>query len=243
MNLGAQRFALYCGIAFPFIFFVFWGLIGGFMLPLPSPGDTAEQIRSYYTENANFVRLGLFVTIGAGALQVPFYALISVHLKRIEGDYPVLSNAQLILGGITAILVIVPMFFFVSLSYRPEVHAADTMLFFQDFSWLFFIGAYSVPVMQSIVIGVAVINDRREKPILPRWYAYYNFWTAILFLPGGLVIFFKDGPFAWNGVLAFWIPAVFFGGFFIITFVVMRTAIKDLEASAITEGADVATAA
>ena len=59
MNIGAQRFALYCGIAFPFIFFVFWGLIGGFMLPLPSPGDTAEQIRSYYTENANFVRLGI----------------------------------------------------------------------------------------------------------------------------------------------------------------------------------------
>ena len=33
---------------------------------------------------------------------------------------------------------------------------------------------------------------------------------------GGLVVLFKDGVFAWNGLLAFWMVAVFFGLWFLI---------------------------
>ncbi|WP_445187309.1 hypothetical protein ACTXG6_09070 [Pseudonocardia sp. Cha107L01] len=41
----------------------------------------------------------------------------------------------------------------------------------------------------------------------PRWTAYFNVWAAVLFLPGGLAYFFRTGPFAWNGVFAFWVAA------------------------------------
>jgi hypothetical protein len=30
-----------------------------------------------------------------------------------------------------------------------------------------------------------------------------NVAIALLFAPGGLITFFKSGPFAWNGLLAF----------------------------------------
>ncbi len=46
--------------------------------------------------------------------------------------------------------------------------------------------------------------------MLPRWLGYLNLWVAMLIIPAGLVLFFKHGPFAWNGVVGLYIPLVAF---------------------------------
>jgi hypothetical protein len=57
--------------------------------------------------------------------------------------------------------------------------------------------------------------------------------TFLLFLPDQLLFFFKTGPFAWNGVLGFWVPLSVFCGWFISIFVVMRrTLIAEIPATA-----------
>lgn len=56
--------------------------------------------------------------------------------------------------------------------------------------------------------------------MFPRWLGYLNFWCAFLFMPGGLVVFFKDGPFAWNGIIAWWLLLVAFG-VWVVSMVVM----------------------
>ncbi|WP_433566617.1 hypothetical protein ACQP1O_16285 [Nocardia sp. CA-151230] len=35
-------------------------------------------------------------------------------------------------------------------------------------------------------------------------------WAATLITPAGLVLFFKDGPFAWNGIVGIYIPLAAF---------------------------------
>ncbi|MGD9663540.1 MAG: hypothetical protein AB7U63_20045, partial [Porticoccaceae bacterium] len=39
---------------------------------------------------------------------------------------------------------------------------------------------------------------------------FYNIAVTTLFLPVGLIFFFKAGPFAWNGMIGFWIPLLDF---------------------------------
>lgn len=45
----------------------------------------------------------------------------------------------------------------------------------------------------------------------PRWLGYANVFIALSFVPDLLLGFFTSGPFACQGLLAFWIPAVTYG--------------------------------
>ncbi len=76
-------------------------------------------------------------------------------------------------------------------------------------------------------MGHAIMSVQHEQPIFPRWVGYFNIWVAVLFIPGGLLTFFKTGPVAWNGLLAFWMPVVVFFAWYIVMFFVLRTVIRD----------------
>ena len=49
-------------------------------------------------------------------------------------------------------------------------------------------------------------------PVYPRWYAYLNFFSEVMgVFPAGLVVLFKEGPLAWNGIIVWGIGvAIFF---------------------------------
>ena len=68
--------------------------------------------------------------------------------------------------------------------------------------------------IQCLAIGFAIFAAYTR--IWPRWLGYFNIWCGFIFAAGGLVVLFKDGVFAWNGLLAFWMVAVFFGLWFLI---------------------------
>ena len=42
-------------------------------------------------------------------------------------------------------------------------------------------------------------------------FMYGNLWVAFLGAGGCLSVFFKNGPFSWNGIVGWWIPTVVFG--------------------------------
>src|SRR5262249_36781953 len=79
-----------------------------------------------------------------------------------------------------------------------------------DLFWLLFIGLAGPVIFQFAIIAIAVFIDTGDKPTFPRWLGYLNAWCALLSLPGPLIVLFHDGPLAWNGVVAFWIPLVAF---------------------------------
>jgi hypothetical protein len=46
--------------------------------------------------------------------------------------------------------------------------------------------------------------------VFPRWFGFLSIWCGLLYTPGALTFFFKTGPFAWNGLLTFYIAATAF---------------------------------
>jgi hypothetical protein len=225
MDKSGQRFALYCGLAFPFVFFL--GFIVAGLFPLLSPHASIEHVRHYYDSKQTRLRIGCFIMVASAALQAPLAGLIGVHMRRIEGRHSVLSYTQMLLGGVAVLAVLIPVMDFVNVAFRPGERDPQTLLFFSDQAWLIFVGMWSAASMQSVCIGLAVLRDRRASPIIPRAYGYFNLWVATLFVPGGLIYFFKSGPFAWNGVFAFWLPASVFGGWFIVTYLVLRKVVAE----------------
>ena len=77
-------------------------------------------------------------------------------------------------------------------------------------------------IIQNIALGLCILSDKQAEPIFPRWVGYYNLWVAVLFVPGGLLTFFKTGPFAWDGLFVWWVPfAVFFSWYIAMPFILM----------------------
>src|SRR5262245_17876517 len=220
LDKGTARFAVYCCLAFPLVFFA--GMIIAGLFPLPSPNMSLEDVRDFYGDDPTRMRLGLFIMVASAPLQAPIFGLIAVHMKRIEGPQSPLTYTQILLAAVAILAVLIPVMMMINLAYRPDQRDLQTMQFFQDQAWLIFVGMWSAASMQSLVIGIAVLRDRRAEPILPRWYGYFNLWVATLFIPGGLIYFFKSGAFAWNGAFAFWLPATVFGTWFMVSGLLFR---------------------
>jgi hypothetical protein len=222
MDLRGQQFCLYGGLVFIVVFFLGWGIIAGFMTPLPTPRDNAQEVIAFFSGDQTRIRLGVLLVLFVAPLQAFFAALITLHLKRIGDKVTPLANAQMMMGGISVLLVTFPCFMWEVLAFRA-VRDPDTVRLLNDFAWLSFIGAFAPAMFQSLAIGVAILMDDDEA-VFPRWLAYLNFWIAFAFIPGGIVFFAMSGPFAWNGLLAFWVPAFVFGIWFVAMFVMVRRA-------------------
>lgn len=209
-----SRAATYCGLLFIVGFFVGWGLVAGF-IPPPSPLKPADDVVAYFIDNQYRIILGCIITMGCVMFVAPFTAALVHQLRRIEGSTRILANVQMMAGAATISVATVSCLIFLVAAYRPQRDPQVTQML-SDFGFTTFIGPFAPGFVQCLVIAVAVFSDRRAQTIYPRWVGYFNLWVAVGFLPGPVLFFFLSGPFAWNGIAAFWIPAVAFGSWFLV---------------------------
>lgn len=224
MNKNAQLLATWTGPVTIVLFGLSFWPFAGFLPPLPAT-LTAGEVSAYYQQHANGIRLGMILMMFAGSLNCVFVAAISTQLRRIERDNPLWTYAQLATGCAGSVTIIVGAMLMTAVAFRPDRGLELTYLLF-DVAWLWIVMPGTPAVLQNLCIGIAILSDKSASPVFPRWLGFFNIWTGLLFMPGALVTFFKTGPFAWDGLLAFWLPAVLFGPWFIIMFIMMRKAIR-----------------
>jgi hypothetical protein len=188
------------GVAFLFIV--------GFVPP-PSPALSAQQIGDVFATNRTGIRIGVLVAMFASALLLPFLTAVSSEIKRIEGRLGLLAPIQfggaIILGMAFQIICLA----WLTASYRPEISPEITRAF-NDYTWFVWSTLIPTGMIQFICMAVAGFMDIRERPTWPRWAAYLNLWVAFAYAGGVLAVFVKTGPFAWNGVVGYWIPVILF---------------------------------
>ena len=183
------------------------------LLPPMSPSLTAQQVAAFWSTDTGLKRCGLVVMLAGAGLQVPFGALVAIRIKQMEGRYPVLAYIQLVGTALSVVAIIMPTFAFAAASFRPERDPQITQAL-NDLGWLPFVMNWPAATIQCLAIGFAVFGA--ERSVWPRWFGYWNVWCSFILAAGGLVVLFKDGVFAWNGLLAFWLAAAFFGTWFLM---------------------------
>ena len=193
------------------------------LIPPPHPNDSAREIADLFSDNATQIRVGLAVGIVAMALIAPFGIGVASLLRGSERGTPVLTYLQIASVAIGTSVAVIMCLVWGTASFRPDELAPDTTRMLNDLAWFFFLFSFAPFSIWLIAVGLAIIWDEREAAPFPRWAAYLNFWLALLFVPAVLMIFFKSGAFAYNGLIAFWVPTLaFFGWVMVMTVLGLR---------------------
>jgi hypothetical protein len=199
-----------------------FGVVAGF-LPPPAPSLSADELARYFTDNRTSIQVGVIMAmVGTGFLG-PWLGALTVQLKRIEGAHSPFTWTNLGMSSILMVAAFSPLFYIQVVEFRPDHTPAEIRLL-SDMTWLPFVGFTGPALVQWTCIGLAILHDKREHPILPRWAAYLNFWLMLLTIPAFALYFFKTGPLAWNGIFCFWIPLAAFCGWMIAMTYFMVTA-------------------
>jgi hypothetical protein len=230
-NTEVQRAFAWTGVVMLVGFLIgFWPIAG--YVPPSRPLDSVENIVAFYDGHTFRIRLGLWITMFAAAFCTTFFVAVSNQIRRIEGTHSPIAHAQMIFGGLFTLEFIFPLVIWQAAAYRPTLDPTMTYRL-HDLGWLMFLGIVTTGILQALITGWAILRDRREHPIFPRWIGYVCLWCTLTFVSGGLIFFFKSGPFAWNGILAWWVLLVGFATWIVVlAFGLLRYAIPDQEGEA-----------
>ena len=223
MSIRNQTLCAWSGLVFLALFGLGLLVIARF-IPPTDPAATADQVAALYREHALAIRSGLGICQFSLIFFPPWVSVISTQMRRIEGPNPVMASTQLLGGGLAMLAILLPAMIWATVSFRLDRNP-ELMLLLNDLGWLILTMVFAPFVTQNLAIALAILGDRRAKPVFPRWAGFYNFFVGLLFVPIGLIVFFKSGPFAWNGVIGFWIPVADFAIWFGVMFKLLRDAI------------------
>lgn len=203
-SLRWQTICAWFGPAFLFTFVFFWGWVGH-NLPPAGPGLSATEIAAYYTHNSVSIRIGFVAAVVLMTFYMPWSAVVSARMGRIETGLPVLSYLQLIGGALTVMVVSMSAVFWIAAAFRPERNPEITQML-HDMGWLTIDQLYACTTFQMIAAAVVGLHDKSPRPLFPRWACWYAIWAGLTFLPASLTSFMKSGAFAWNGVMSYYFP-------------------------------------
>lgn len=198
-----QIFA-WCGPIFIVSFVFFWGWVGH-NIPPPGPAMNAAEIAAHYAENSVSIRIGFIMSVICVGFYLPWSVLLTVQLARREGSFPILSILQLVGGALTMFVVSLSGYFWIIAAFRPDRDPEITQML-HDAGWLSVDQLYICTTLQMCAAAIVRFCDKSGDPLFPRWAGWLAVWASFTFFPASLTAFLKTGPFAWDGILSFYLP-------------------------------------
>lgn len=214
-----------CGIGFGVLFF--GGLVPfSHFIPPPSPQMSGADLMAVFGPNLALVKLGIIAGLLGSSLLVPWSAMVAWQVARMEQGrrVPLWSVFAFGSGCVNAVAFILPFIFWAGAFYRPD-RSPELVQLINDMTWLEFLMFFPAFSMQLLCVAGAGLTQRQGPQVFPRWFLFLNLWMAILGSPGVISIFFFSGPFAWNGIIGFWVPVGSYIPFLVVTFVQFYKAI------------------
>lgn len=196
-------------------------------IPPHWPSWTAEFVSKIYLDRQTPILIGMVLMQFSTALWVPFWSVIYAQMRRIEGKSPPVLSISFLSAciGSNLVALFIPGFFFMAAAFRPERNPEITQIF-NDIGWFYFtIPAGGLGYVWALSIALCILLDKHPRPLFPRWVGFMSIWLAVLMAPTALIPFLKSGPFAWNGILAFWLVLAASGVWTVILIIYLLKAI------------------
>lgn len=209
LTLKTNLAGAWCGFYYCLFLFLGWWVVGGFF-PMHEPTANAETIAAFYRSNPVSIKAGMVLMMWAAAMFIPFTSTLADYVAQVEGRRGPLTNTTLLAGYSNAMLSFYPPLYWMATAFRADDRSPELLYLLNDVAWIQFLGGLSLVMPIYVVIATLAFLDKSQKPIFPRWLGYFHVLTFVILLPDQLLFFFKTGPFAWNGLLAFWIPVPWF---------------------------------
>lgn len=193
------------------IFYTLFGVVFVWLaklMPPPKPGLTQEQIVEFIRGNAFHAQIAwviLTLSIGFASLSS---GLIVVHMQRMQGVSRALGYAYIAALAVAALPGCMFCCLMFSLAaFRPDRDPQLVALLY-DMGLLSFVGSLGCFVTQYMVFAIAIFLDQRR--IFPKWLAYMSVWGAVTEFVAAPIWIFRSGPYAWNGMISFYLGTIIF---------------------------------
>ncbi|WP_373083610.1 hypothetical protein [Zhongshania sp.] len=191
-------------------FFAVFGLVFVVLarvMPPPAPGKSSAEIIEFFQTHGFTIQIGFVILIIVTGLFNILNGLMTVHLKRTTHGktfaYAFLF-AQTV--GVTPGLLL-PGVAMLAGALRPE-RSPELLVTLYDMTFLTFVGSLGCFVTAYIPLIAAILLDKNK--IFPRWFAYVSIWNLVTEFVAVPVFFFRDGAFAWDGAISFWVDTAVF---------------------------------
>ncbi|MDX9787145.1 MAG: hypothetical protein RBT11_10230 [Desulfobacterales bacterium] len=209
-SIGTQKFGLWCSWIFSLLTVIGWLGLAHFYQPAPADlGFEATKI--WFTQTHRWgVILGCSIFYIACAFLVPASIQFGIMLAKIEGKWPLWSITTAISGLFISLIVFFNACAWIVCAYRPEF-GADVVQAFSDWAWMAFLLGWAYLALEMLATGIVELQDKREKPMIPRWLTWATFAGSFMLLGAGGPAFFQSGAFAYHGLLGFYVPMAIWG--------------------------------
>jgi hypothetical protein len=178
--------------------------------PAPSPMKSSEEIAALYNADLTRIRLGIvFCSVGV-ALLVPWGVSIAARTRRTESAFPVFTMTQIGSMAVGTMAAVMTFVVWAVTAFRPDEISPETTRTLNDLVWFLFLFDVSPFIVWELGVGLAILMNKSEFTLFPRWTGYLTLWCAFGSSPALIILFFKEGPFAYDGIFGYWFPLMTF---------------------------------
>ncbi|MGQ0465104.1 MAG: hypothetical protein ACT4QG_07250 [Sporichthyaceae bacterium] len=191
---------------------VLTGLIVADFLPPPKASWTPEQFAEFYREEADRIRVGILILFAGTWGWAALVAVAFVQLWRNRAGRT-MAALHAVGGAAVYLLLVLYCTILAAAAFRADRAPEDVQLL-HDVGWFMAFLAAPPFVVQALAVGLGALTGGSPYP---RWLGYLGLWVAILLTPGTILLFFHTGPFAYHGLISYWIPVFAFGSWMLGT--------------------------
>jgi len=156
---------------------------------------------------------------------IPILMLIVERMRGMAHRTPVLRYCVIGVAGAAPIAFLTSTVFWLIAAFRPD-RSPDLTLLCNDLAWITF--TCGVPFLVALCgfLALAIAYDDQDEPVFPPWVARFNVVIAIVLVPAGFAGLTLSGPFAWDGLVSFWVRNIAIAVWIVVMAAALRQAME-----------------